>query len=405
MRYVVVGGGIAGVTVAEELRERDPGAEVVLFDGEPGPLYSRMLLKEYLKGAVDEEELAIHDAAWFERRGIDRRAGVRVTGTEGGAALTDRGGREPYDVLFATAGGAQVDPFGVLGEAENAFGLWTLEEARRVRELAGSDAVERAVVVGAGFLGLELADALATRGVPTDFVMRGHWSRHGLGRAGAEIVHDALEAHGVTVRDGRSVEGFEREAGRVTAVRTDRGALPCDLLGLAVGLASSAGYLEGTGAEVRDGAVVDERMRSDDPAVFAAGDVAEYRDVVLGRHRRTGTWIDAIDQARVAAATATGADARFEKVEAHSVAVGGLDAPVVFLGDWDGGDEAVERRRGDTRYRRVAFREGRPVGATLIGESGDVSGQLKRLILDGPVLDDAGRASLLDLHLDRGRTP
>jgi len=241
--------------------------------------------------------------------------------------------------------------------------------------------------------------------VPTDFVMRGHWSRHGLGPAGAEIVHRALASHGVTVRAGRTVEGFGREAGRVTAVLTDGGPLPCDLLGLAVGLAPAVGYLGGTGAEVRAGVVVDERMRSDDPAVFAAGDAAEYRDVVLGRHRRTGTWIDAIDQARVAAATAVGEEARFEKVEAHSVAVGGLDAPVVFLGDWDGGDEAVERRFGDTRYRRIAFREGRPVGASLVGESGDVSGQLKRLILDGPVLGDAERASLLDPHIDRGRMP
>lgn len=403
--FVVVGGGIAGVTVAEELRKRDPDARIVLFDGESRPLYSRMLLKEYLKGAVDEDVLRIHDRAWFERRGIDHRAGTRVTGTANGRVVTDDGTRLAYDALFATAGGAQVDPFGLLGRADNAFGLWTLEEARRMRELSDRSEVRRAVVVGAGFLGLELADALATRDLETHFVMRGYWSRHGLGRAGAEIVHRALEAHGVTVQDGQRVEGFDLEDGRVRAVRTDRGELPCDLVGLAVGLAPSVDYLEGTDAEVRDGVVVDEHMRSADPAVFAAGDAAEYRDVVLDRHRRTGTWLSAIDQARVAAAAATGGAARFDRVESHSVAVGGLDAPVVFLGDWDGGEEALERRYGETRYRRITFREGRPVGASLIGESGDVAGQIRQLIRDGPVLDSAARGSLLEPFIDHGRRP
>lgn len=403
--FVVVGGGIAGVTVAEELRERDPDARVVLFDGESRPLYSRMLLKEYLKGAVDEDVLGIHDQGWFERRGIEHRDGTRVTGTADGRVVADDGTTLAYDALFATAGGAQADPFGLLGRADNVFGLWTLEEARRMRALTDRSEVRRAVVVGAGFLGLELADALATRDLETHFVMRGYWSRHGLGRAGAEIVHRALEAHGVTVQDGQRVEGFELEDGRVRAVRTDRGELPCDLVGLAVGLAPSVDYLEGTDAEVRDGVVVDEHMRSADPAVFAAGDAAEYRDVLLDRHRRTGTWLSAIDQARVAAAAATGGAARFEQVESHSVAVGGLDAPVVFLGDWDGGEEALERRYGEARYRRIAFREGRPVGASLIGESGDVAGQLRQLIRDGPVLDSAARGSLLEPFIDHGRRP
>lgn len=403
--YAVVGGGIAGTTVAEEIRRREREARVVVFDAEGEPLYSRMLLKEYLKGAIDEETLRIHDDAWFERRSIERRAGVRVKGTADGRVLTDDGGATAYDVLFVTGGGSQVDPFGISERADTVSGLWTLAEARRLRQAVEDGRIGVAVVVGAGFLGLEMADALATQGVETHFVMRGHWSRHGMGREGAEIVHRALAAHGVSVHDGRTVEGFEVEDDRVNAVRTDAGEIPCDFVGLAVGLAPEVDWLDGTGAEVRDGVVVDAHMRSADPTVYAAGDVAEYDDVILGRHRRSGTWLSAIDQARVAATSATGGDARYEEVETHSLVVGGLDAPVVFLGDWDGGEEAVERRRGETRYRRIAFREGRPLGATLVGESGDVVGQLEQLIRDGPLLDDRARQSLLAAHIDHGSFP
>lgn len=400
MRHVIVGGGIAGVTLADELRARDPSAEIVLLGAEGEPLYSRMLLKEYAKGAVGEPTLRVHDERWYAGRDIDFRPGVRATGTEGGRVLTDAGEDLAYDRLFAAAGGSQTDPFGIAERAENAGGLWTLREARRIRERIESGQMEVAVVIGAGFLGLELADALATQGVETHFVMRGHWSRHGMGRDGAEIVHRALEAHGVAVHDGQRVEGFEVQGDRVVAVRTERRELPCDYVGLAVGLGPNVGYLGGTGAEVRGGVLVDEHMRSADPAVLAAGDVAEYRDVVLGGRRRSGTWLGAIDQARVAAENARSGDAVFETVEAHSVAVAGLDAPVVFLGAWDGGDEALDRRFGETRYRRVALRDGRPVGASLVGERGDVVGQLKRLIRRGPALDERGRAAVLEPHLD-----
>lgn len=396
MRYAVVGGGIAGVTIAEELRRGAPEAGVVVFNAEPNPLYSRMLLKEFLKGGSDEAAVRIHDEAWFERNGIDYHGGVRVVGTREGRVLTDSGEEVPYDVLFAAGGGSQADPFGITEEAENVRGLWSFRDARWIRQRVERGEIETAVVVGAGFLGLELADALAVHGVHTHYVMRGRWSRHGMGPAGSEIVHHALGDHGVTVQEGQRVVDFETEAGEVVAVRTDQRVLPCDFVGLAVGLTPNVDYLGGTDAEVRDGVVVDEHMRSADPNVLAAGDVAEYYDPVLERHRRTGTWLSAIDQGRVAAATALGEEARFDRVEAHSVAVDGLDAPVVFLGDWEDGDEAVERCYGETRYRRVALRDGRPVGATMIGESGDVVGQLRRLIREGPRLDGKARAGLLD---------
>lgn len=400
MRFVVVGGGIAGVTVAEELRQRRPRSRIVLFDAESEPLYSRMLLKEYVKGALDEATLRIHAPSWLEERGIEYRPGERVVGTGDGRVLTGTGDAVSFDTLFATAGGSQTDPFGITGRAENAFGLWTLPEARRIRDQAEDGRMKTAVVIGAGFLGLELADALAAQGVEVHYVMRGHWSRHGMGPDGAGIVHRALSEHGVLVHSHRRVVEFRVEEDRVVAVRTDRRDLPCDFVGLAVGLAPNVEYLDGTEAEVREGVVVDEHMRSADAAVYAAGDVAEYYDLALRRHRRTGTWLSAIDQARVAAAHATGRTASFDSVEAHSVAVGGLDAPVVFLGDWDGGERAVERSYGDLHYRRVAFRDGRPVGATLVGERGDIVGQLKQLIRLGPHLDADGEARLLDPHID-----
>ena len=402
MTYAIVGGGIAGVTVAQELRARAPEEEIVVFNAEPHPLYSRMLLKEFAKGAAPEDSIRIHDEAWFEARAIDYRGGTRVTDVEDGTVVLDSGDTMAYDTLFATAGGSQVDPFGITRRADNAFGMWSLEETRRIKDLAESGEMGTAVVIGAGFLGLELADALALQGVETHFVMRGYWSRHGMGREGAEIVHRALADNGIAVDDEQSVESFEMDGDRVVAVETTEQTIPCDFVGVAVGLAPNVEYLDGTAAAVDGGVVVDEHLRSADPSIYAAGDVARYYDRVLDRYDQTGTWLSAIDQGRVAAAHALGdEDAVFSTVEGHSVAIDELDAPVVFLGDWDGGDEAMDRLYDETRYRRIAFEHDRPVGASLIGDSGDVVGQLKQIIRDGPECSDAEKRALLDPYLDR----
>lgn len=395
MTYVIVGGGIAGTTVAQTLIEEDSSADVVIYGAETHPLYSRMLLKEFAKGAVPEEAIRIHDESWYDRKGIQLRSGTRVVGTENDTVVLDDGTSEPYDTLFVTAGGSPRNPFEEVTVLDNVHGMWNLDQTRAIRHRISMGEMERAVVIGAGFLGLELADALAVQGVETHFVMRAYWSRHGLSREGADIVHEALRSHGVHLHAEQSVEEFHVEDGRCVAVETSEKQLPCDFVGLAVGVAPNVDFLEGTNVHVNQGVVVDEHLQSDDPNVYAAGDIAEYYDVYLERYHRTGTWLSAIDQAREAAEHALGKPSRYQSVDGHSVAVGGLDAPVIFLGHWDGGDDSVDKRYGDTVYRRIAFENDRPIGASLIGESGDVVGQLKQLIKLGPSLTDEEKQSLL----------
>lgn len=403
MTFVIVGGGIAGVTVAEELRNQDPDADVVVFNAEPVPLYSRMLLKEYAKGATTESQIRIHDEAWYADRDIDLRTGpaARVTAVSDGVVETAGGDTQSYDTLFVTAGGSQVDPFDIAGEVTNAHGMWTLDQTNRIKTQIESGEIETAVVIGAGFLGLELADALAIQGVDTHYVMRGYWSRHGMGRDGSEIIHQALRDHGIHVHDHQSVVGFDVEGDAVTAVETTETTLDCDFVGLAVGVSPNVDYLDDTDVEINNGVVVNEHLQSADPDIYAAGDIAEYYDPLFDRYHQTGTWLSGIDQGRVAASHALGDDdATFSAVEGHSVAVAGLDAPVVFLGDWDGGDDAIDKRYGDTHYRRITFEDDKPVGASLIGESGDVVGQLKQLIYRQPTVPDAEKHRLLDRYLD-----
>lgn len=401
MPHVVVGGGIAGTTVAQTLVDSGVSEDVVVFNAESQPLYSRMLLKEYAKGAVPESVIQIHDDDWYDREGIDFRAESRVVDTQDGAVITDDGTTVEYENLFVTAGGQPRTLFEEVRDAENVHGMWTLDQATHIKDLAESGEMETAVVIGGGFLGLELADALTVQDVTTHYVMRGYWSRHGLGHEGARIVHEALSDHGVVVEDEQSVEGFVLEDERCVAVQTTEKEIECDFVGLTVGVAPNVDYLGGTDAEVRDGVVVNEHLQSDDSDVYAAGDVAEYYDLNLEEYHRTATWLSAIEQGRIAARHALGDDdARFETVETHSLAAHGLDAPIVFLGNWDGGDEAIERKYDDTRYRRIAFENDRPVGASLIGDSGAVVGQLERIIRDGPTLTGDEKAALLEPYIE-----
>jgi NAD(P)H-nitrite reductase large subunit len=401
MPYVVVGGGIAGSTVAQTLADHGVADDVVVCNAESHPLYSRMLLKEYAKDAIPEEVVKIHDEDWYDRKGIDFRADSRVVDTRDGAVVLDDGETIEYEKLFVTAGGEPRELFDEVRDAENVHGMWTLDQTEHIKDLIETGEMEKAVVVGGGFLGLELADALTVQGVTTHYLMRGYWSRHGLGYEGAQIIHDALSDHGVIIEDEQSIDEFVLEDGDCVAVKTTEKEIECDFVGLAVGVAPNVDYLDGTAAEVRDGVVVDEHLQSDDPDVYAAGDVAEYYDNYLEDYHRTATWLSAIEQGRVASRHALGDDsARFATVETHSLAAHDLDAPIVFLGDWDGGEDAIDRTYGDDRYRRITFEDDRPIGASLIGESGDIVGQLEQIIQEGPTLQNGDKERLLERRLD-----
>jgi len=277
---IVVGAGQGGLQVAESLRAEGWDGPLTLIGEEPQAPYHRPpLSKAMLTGAMDEAQIAIRGPEFFEKHGIDLFTGERVTGIDRAARrVTLSDGRTlPYRGL-ALATGAHGRPLPVPGaDLESVLGLRTLGDARRLR--AALEGAERVVVIGGGFIGLEVAAVARKLGREVTVLEA---ADRLLARSAtpflAEVFAGLHRAHGVTVHLGAKVVELEGRDGRVAAVRTaDGGRHPADVVVVGIGIIPNAELAAASGLACDGGVVVDDCGRTDDPAIVAVGDCTVRR--------------------------------------------------------------------------------------------------------------------------------
>ncbi len=287
---VIVGGGLAAQRCAETLRRRDYEGPVRMVCAEPEPPYDRPpLSKELLAGDVSEETVAYRPAGWYEEKQVELLLGVRAKGLDpaGRRLRLDSGSELSYaKLLIATGGAARRLPF--LEGFENVHYLRTLADARRLRGELTAGA--RLAIVGAGFIGQEVAATARRLGVEVTMIEALEMPLAPI--LGAELGAWFAELHrdeGVRVLTGAMLEGA-RGSGRVEElVLADGTVLACDAVVVGVGTIPATGWLEGSGFEA-GGVPTDTAGRTKLPAVFAAGDASVPFDPRFGVHARTEHW-------------------------------------------------------------------------------------------------------------------
>ena len=307
-RYVIVGCGPAACAAAETVREGDAGAEILLISFETVRALARPRLVEYAAGTIDLAELESNDAAWFEKRGLQVRLGTVVEGIDAAPRTVRLAGGETlvYDKLLAACGiGPRSAPF----EGADVGGVLTMNhqpEAERVRR-AVADA-ERAVVVGGGLLGQDMSVALAAASRKVTLIVRE--DRPGVPQwdsGSSRVLLDELRGLGIDVRLETEVARIDGTDGRVANVVTSRGdELPCRMVFVAIGSAPRTGWLEGSGVEVNRGIVVNDRLATSVPGIYAAGSCTEIHagDRVLMQ----ASWGNALAQGKTAGMNLLGGD-------------------------------------------------------------------------------------------------
>ena len=371
VEYVIIGDGISGSSAAETLREEDPEGEITVITDEGETLYNRILIKEHAKGKLPEAPISIHDPDWYDERDIELSLNTHVTAVDVEEKLvhTHEGEAVSYDKLLVATGGTPTQLPVPNSDADGIHHFWTFQDARRIREAA--EGSEKAVVVGAGLLGIDFAAVCGAQGVEGTYLMRGNrWWRYALSLEGAEIMHQGMRDVGVEPVFESGVDRFEvDDDGHVTAAVDPNGdRYPCDWAGVAIGLSFNTEFLRGTGVETDDGIVVDEYMRTNVDDVYAAGDITRFYDVLLGEHAQNGSWGSAKEQGRVAAVNmaADATEEEFEWVSSYSITH--FDFPFLSFGHPTLGEEHAERKYSDTEWRRIAFKDGKIVGGVLIGD-------------------------------------
>jgi 3-phenylpropionate/trans-cinnamate dioxygenase ferredoxin reductase subunit len=364
-RFVIVGASLAGATAAATLREEGFDGDVVLIGAEPAFPYERPpLSKSFLRGESRVEDALVRPQAFYVEQAIETRFGTTATAIDGRANTVVVAGDEPVSfdrLLIATGSRNRRFPIPGIG-LDGVLDLRTLTDAARIR--AEVQPGRRVVLAGMGFIGSEVAASLRQKGLEVHVVAGG---KAPLDRVLGEDVGRVLEGihrdHGVQLTFGDQVTAFEGD-GTVRSVETANGlSLECDVVVLGLGVEPVTGYLEGSGIELDDGVLVDERCRANVPGVFAAGDVANHLHPVFGRRVRVEHWDNARKQGRAAALNMMGRGTVYDEV--HWFWSDQYEHTVQYAGYHREWDDLVVRGSLDARSFAAFYLQGGRVQAVV----------------------------------------
>jgi 3-phenylpropionate/trans-cinnamate dioxygenase ferredoxin reductase subunit len=348
---VVVGGGLAGAKAAETLRTEGFDGRVVLVAEEPERPYERPpLSKDYLNGSKERDVVFVHETGWYDEHAVELRTGVRAVALDPAAheVELDDGERLGYRALLLATGAAPRRLPVPGADLDGVHLLRTVADADRLRAaLAPGD--RSVVVVGAGWIGLEVAAAARSYGNAVTVVEpQPQPLRAVLGDEIGAVFARLHRERGVDLRLSTGVQEFRGSGGRVRAVVTDAGEVPADVVVVGVGVVPRTELAEAAGLEVANGVVVDGSLRTSAPDVWAAGDIASWPHPRYGRRIRVEHWANALNGGPAAARAMLGQEVSYDRLpyfftdqydlgmEYSGLSGGG--ARVVCRGNPDGGE-------------------------------------------------------------------
>jgi NAD(P)H-nitrite reductase large subunit len=368
METVIIGAGPAGVTVAETLRQHDQRSEIVMLSSEPFPPYSPPAMVEYFATGR-----AVH--LWKgddfpERLGVDYRQGAEAVGVAPGeqtVRLAD-GGTLSYDKLVIAAGG-RLYGAGLEEHRSGVYNFKSLTAAEDLLRRVKQGHARTALIVGAGFIGVEIALLLREMGLDVTQLVRSRVMRGMLDPETSEIVLGMLRERGIKIRRGDDADAVAfvgEPCAEAVEVRSGD-VVSADLLVAATGLRPNIEFLRGSGIEMGWGVLVDDHLRTNIPDIYAAGDVAETFDRLTGERYVHAIFPNAVAQAQVVAYNLLGWEMAYEGADSMN-SLKHLGLPLMAVGQMEG-EELRLRRNG--LLRKIYLQDDRIVGFCL---TGDVSG-------------------------------
>ena len=381
MKHVIIGAGPAGVRAAEALRQEDADADIVLISGEPGEPYARMVIPYILSGRIGEDGAhQRHTIGHFNTlniRYLNNRAAKVHARPDGGTVDLDDGTSLEYDRLLVATGSSPALPPIPGTDLPGCVACWTLDDARLIASKLKPGT--RVVMLGAGFVAGVIMKPLVESGVHLTVIAgrAGQILRSMMTPVGSKMLQRWLEKLGVVVVTKGRTQRIEPGPRLVMDTQT----IDADLIILATGVHPNVSFLEGTGVEIDQGVVINDRMETTVPCIYAAGDVAQGRDF------STGEWIvhalqpTATEHGRAAALNMAGRNVPYR----GSLSMNVLDTVGLIshtFGIWqgrEGGDTAELVDEDHFLYCRLCFEGDVLIGAISIGQPQHV-GAIRGLI-------------------------
>ncbi|MFP4029649.1 MAG: NAD(P)/FAD-dependent oxidoreductase [Candidatus Brocadiia bacterium] len=408
--YLIIGNSVTAVGAVRGIREHDSENAITVVSREPHHTYSRPLISYLLAGKVAEGDMFYCPENYCEKNQIEPVLNVeakKVDSDEHSVAL-ENGENMSYDQLLIATGGSPIVPAELAGtDAEGVFTFTTWQDAREIDRWIENRSVERAVAVGAGLIGLKSMEALVERGIQTTVVeladrVLGSTFDGPASRLAANQMRDA----GVDVRCGTTVRKIKQENGRISGVELQGGEpVKSELLVFAIGVRPNVGLVQNAGVKIGDGIIVDGRMRTTAPDIYAAGDVAEAQQRLSDGYGTLPIFPDAHRQGHVAGVNMAGGEENYAGgLAMNSVDVFGL--PTISVGLTNPESDEFEilqlADEADKSYRKIVLKDNRVVGAIFIGcidRAGIVTGLIREEVdvsdfKEHLLTDDFGLVSL-----------
>ncbi|MDD5251298.1 MAG: FAD-dependent oxidoreductase [Patescibacteria group bacterium] len=382
-RYLIIGGGITGTTAADTIRKADPDGEITIISDEPYRLYSRIMISKthFFLGKVPFEQIWLKKESWYPENNIRLIAGrtaAKLDATAKSVTLDD-GTVLAYDKLLLALG-ICARRWGIPGaDKRGVHYVRTVDDFRGIQE--DMKGAKQAIVVGGGAIGFEMCEQFRLSGLETALSIREpHYWDPVLDETSGHIIEAALEKAGVKIYRGQYVKeatGGERLEG---VTLEDGTRIPCQVAAVGIGGVCPHKWAADGGVKVSRGVVVNEYLETSVPDVWAAGDAAEYHDLIFDETVQFGSWSNAQQQGKLAGANMTGEKKPYKLVTFY--AVSGLGINIAFVGNVAPvpGRQVVPRGSAEANaYGRVILKDNRVVGATLLNRTPEI-GCLVKLI-------------------------
>jgi NAD(P)H-nitrite reductase large subunit len=402
MRHLILGNGAAGIAASRKLRELRGEDEILIISDEPYPTYSRCLLAEYVAGTIPKEKLFIYPEEFYREQGFELMLDVRAVGIDvhERKVRLKNGESLGFDrLLIAT--GARPAPPPIPGiENRRVVGLRDISDAERIIELT-SRSFECAVI-GGGYIGLEVAYALRRRGLKVCVLeMMPHILYANFDEISSRIIAEDLKGEGIAIRTGEDghVIGIEGLNDGLALTLKSGERIEVDFAVHATGVRPNVDVISGTPIRVGAGVLVDEHLQSNVEGIYAAGDVAQARDLLTGELKTTPIWPNAVAQGKLAAYNMAGIERIYTGEVGLQNAVEFRRVPAIAFGmskatEAEGYEVMKLHRPADGIYKKVVLQGDVVKGMIFVGDISDAGivaslikgsrhlGELKGKILD-----------------------
>lgn len=376
MKYVIIGNGIASIGAIEGIRKVDTENEILVIGAEDSPAYGRPLISYLLAGKIGPERLALRPQEFYEKSNVSTKLGTTVEAidTKAKTISTDKGETIEFENLLIATGGIPFTPPIPGAEGSDVYNFTNLAHAQTL--ISKAKEIKRAVVIGGGLIGLKAGESLFDRGVDVTILeLSPRILSLAFDENAAALAGGRLAEVGLNVRCGVTAKEIQRDGdGNLKGVHlTDGDFLQTEVVVIAIGVVPNYSLAKDSGISVDRGIKVDDHMKTSADGVFAAGDVAQAKDLLFGDDRVIPIWTNAYNQGFCAGKNMAGTDIEFTgSLAMNSISFYGLPTISVGTVNPPEGDDSFEIATSldekKKSYRKLVFQNDHLVGYVLVGD-------------------------------------